>query len=108
MPVASPSPSPSPVAVSPSPSATPAAAPAAPVAATISVSFTGLAAGTYPVHVHSICNGSQAFHIVVVQSLVTAGGTGTIRVPSGYFGRGLCLIVYGSPLLSTVIATRRI
>ena len=106
-PVESASPSASPVTPSPSPSASPVAAPA-PRPATIAVTFTGLRSGTYPVHIHSICNGSQAFHIVVVQSLVSMGGTGTIGVPSGYFGRGLCLIVYGSPALSTVIATRRI
>ncbi len=60
-------------------------------------------------HVHSRCNGNQAFHIVVVESLrVTAMGTGAIEVPRGYFGRGLCLIVYANPSLSAVLTTRRI
>jgi hypothetical protein len=90
----------------PSPAPTPAAA-AAPTS--IAVSFSGLPVGTYPVHVHSICSGRQSFHITVVQSLgVGAGGRGTIDVPSSYFGRGLCLIVYTSPSLSAVLTTRPI
>jgi hypothetical protein len=96
----------SPTPASPSPAAAPAAAPAP---TSIAVSFSGLPAGTYPVHVHSICSGRQSFHITVVQSLrVGAGGSGTIDVPSSYFGRGLCLIVYTSPSLSAVLTTRPI
>jgi len=73
------------------------------------VAFSGLRAGTYPVHLHSRCNGSQGFHLTVVQSLrVASGGSGAIGVPSAYFGRGLCLIVYASPTLSTVLTTRPI
>jgi len=60
------------------------------------------------VHLHSICNGAQNFHITVLQSLVVGMGGGSIQVPSGYAGRGLCVIVYGSPSLTTVVATRRI
>jgi hypothetical protein len=61
------------------------------------------------VHVHSRCSGNQAFHIVVVESLrVNSGGTGVIEVPRGYFGRGLCLIVYANPSLSAVLTTRPI
>lgn len=74
----------------------------------MTVTFAGLPAGTYPVHVHSICSGSQAFHIAVMPSLVVRAGTGTVAVPSGYFGRGLCLIVYSSPALTGVLATRPI
>src|SRR5579859_6029024 len=67
---------------------------AAPAPASIAVTFSGLRAGTYPVHLHSICSGRASFHITVVQSLVVgAAGRGTIAVPSSYFGRGLCLIV---------------
>jgi hypothetical protein len=55
-----------------------------------------------------MCSGSQAFHITVLQTLVVRGGSGTIQVPSGYFGRGLCVIVYGTSSLSTVLTTRRI
>lgn len=72
------------------------------------VSFSGLAAGTFPVHLHSLCNGSQQFHITVLQSLVVRQGGGAIAVPSGYFGRGLCLIVYTSQTLSRVLTARRI
>jgi hypothetical protein len=82
---------------------------AAPAPTTIAVSFRGLPAGSYPVHVHSICSGRQSFHITVVQSLgVGSGGGGTIDVPSSYFGRGLCLIVYTGPSLSGVLTTRPI
>lgn len=100
---ASPPASPTPIVASPAASAVP-----APLPASIAVTFTGVPSGTYPVHIHSICNGSQAFHIVVVQSLAAAGGSGTIQVPSGYFGRGLCVIVYTSPAATRVLATRPI
>ena len=73
------------------------------------MSFSGLPGGTYPVHVHSRCNGNQAFHIITIESLrVNSGGGGSIEVPRGYFGRGLCLIVYGNPSLSAVLTTRPI
>ena len=74
------------------------------------VYFSGLPAGTYPVHLHSICSGAQNFHIAVLQTLgVHEGvGTGNIQVRSGYFGRGLCIIVYSSSSLSHVLTTRRI
>jgi hypothetical protein len=73
------------------------------------VAFSSLSTGTYPVHLHSRCNGSQGFHITVLQSLrIGAGGSGGIDVPSAYFGRGLCLIVYASPTLSAVLTTRPI
>jgi hypothetical protein len=61
------------------------------------------------VHLHSRCSGAQEFHIAVLQSLaINSAGSGAIEVPRGYFGRGLCVIVYGSPQLATVIATRQI
>jgi hypothetical protein len=83
-------------------SSTPSQSPASPC-------FSGLPVGTYPVHVHSICSGRQNFHITVVQSLgVGSGGRGTIDVPSSYFSRGLCLIVYTGPSLSAVLTTRSI
>lgn len=72
------------------------------------VAFSGLPNGTYPVHLHSVCSGSQQFHISVLQSLVVRQGAGAIAVPSGYFGRGLCVIVYSSPSLGSVLTTRRI
>lgn len=98
------SPTPSPIAsptASPKPDPTP--------SAYRLVSFSGLRAGLYPVHLHSRCDGSQQFHIVVLESLnVGTAGAGGIEVPRGYFGRGLCVIVYGSARLATVIATRTI
>jgi hypothetical protein len=75
----------------------------------MAVTFSGLRTGTYPVHLHSRCDGTQAFHITTLASLrVGVMGSGTIGVPRGDFGRGLCLIVYTSPSLSAVLTTRRI
>jgi len=107
-------PSPTPVLMSPSPSPSPTPAPLAShkqslAPASIAVFFSGLRSGTYPVHVHSRCNGSRSFHIVVVQSLrIGSTGSGAIEVASSYFGRGLCLIVYTSSSLSAVLTTRPI
>jgi hypothetical protein len=73
------------------------------------VSFSGLMTGIYPVHLHSACSGSQNFHIAVEQSLVVgSNGRGSILVASSTFGRGLCLIVYGSFTLARVLTVRRI
>ena len=95
------------VAASPTPAAQ--AAAAAPAPTSIAVTFSGLRSGNYPVHLHSRCSGRATFHITVVQSLtVGAGGIGTIDVPSSYFGRGLCLVVYTTPTLSAVMTTRQI
>ncbi len=44
----------------------------------------------------------------VLQSLVVRQGAGAISVPSGYFNRGLCVIVYTSPTLARVLTTKRI
>ena len=112
---------PAPSASSPAPVALASASPmpASPSAASTSgvlapppvvdVSFSRLPAGAYPVHVHSRCSGSQAFHIITVGSLrIMAGGTGAIGVPRGYFGRGLCLIVYANLSLTAVLTTRPI
>src|SRR5579859_8236354 len=95
-------------AVSPSASPASAAAALAPPA-NVPVSFSDLPGGTYPVHIHSRCSGNQAFHIITIESLrVNSGGGGSIEVPRGYFGRGLCLIVYANPSLSAVLTTRPI
>jgi hypothetical protein len=106
-PSASPTGSPVQTSASPTSSAVePSPAPSPVQPSTLAVPFSGLRTGTYPVHLHSRCNGGQAFHITVVQSLrVASGGSGAIGVPSAYFGRGLCLIVYASPVLSAVVAT---
>jgi hypothetical protein len=73
------------------------------------VYFSGLPAGTFPTHLHSQCSGAQTFHVTVLQSLVVNGaGAGAIAVPSGYFGRGLCVIVYTNSTLSRVLTTQPI
>jgi superoxide dismutase, Cu-Zn family len=88
-------------------SATPTAA--ATSAATRNVTFTELHMGTFPVHLHSACNGSQSFHIAVLGNLmVNSSGTGTIAVAAGDFGRGWCLIVYSDPSLQAAAAMRAI
>lgn len=102
-----PSPSPSATAL-PSPSPSPSPAAPAPRPSAYPVVFSGLPNGTYPVHLHSACSGSQQFHITVLQSLVVRQGAGGISVPAGYFGRDLCVIVYSSPALTRVLTTRRI
>ena len=85
------------------------AAPAPAAPSVMAVTFSGLRTGVYPVHLHSRCDGTQAFHLTTLASLhVGAMGSGTVGVPSGDFGRGLCLIVYTSPALSAVLTTRRI
>jgi hypothetical protein len=97
----SPSPSPLPQVESPAPRARPPASRA--------VVFSGLRPGTYPVHLHSRCNGSQGFHIIVLGSLrVEARGSGSINVSSSYFSRGLCVIVYSNTSVSAVLTTRPI
>ncbi|HEV2217747.1 MAG TPA: hypothetical protein VGV88_09245 [Candidatus Dormibacteraeota bacterium] len=76
---------------------------------TVPVTFTGLRAGIYPTHLHSRCSGSASFHITVLQTLVVgANGAGTIQVPSSYFGRGLCVIVYSGSSLTKVVAARAV
>jgi hypothetical protein len=98
----------SPAAQAPSPSPSPSPAEPAPRPATMPVAFAGLPSGTYLVHLHSACDGSQRFHITVLQSLVVRQGVGSIWVPSGYFNRGLCVIVYTSPAGDRVLTTKRI
>jgi len=73
------------------------------------VAFVGLRPGTYEVHLHSRCDGNQSFHILVLPSLrVAMSGSGSIEVPRGYFGRGLCVIVYANTTLSRVLTMRAI
>jgi Cu-Zn family superoxide dismutase len=92
-----------------SPSAGPTPTASAATAGMRNVTFTGLHMGTFPVHLHSRCNGSQSFHITVLDNLVVnSSGSGTVAVPAGDFGRGLCLIVYSDASLRTVAATRAI
>lgn len=74
---------------------------------TATVYFTSLPAGSYPVHLHSRCSPNPGFHLAVIGYLAVApGGQGAISVPAEDFGRGWCLIVYGSPGLQSVLTTR--
>lgn len=91
----------------PSPSPAVAIPAQVPAPTTIAVTFGGLPHGFYPTHLHSRCSGLQGFHITVLQRLVVgADGVGSIQVPSSYFGRGLCVIVYSSPSLSGVLSVK--
>ena len=73
------------------------------------VQFAGLRSGTYPVHLHSVCNGTQTFHLTILQSLqVAPKGSGSVEVPAADFGRGWCLIVYTDPSLARLLIVRPI
>ena len=108
-----PSPTPTPTSTAtatapPTPTATP-----TPTGGTTSqtkdVTLAGLAPGTYPVHLHSRCDGSQGFHITGLDNLViTRQGQGRIAVPNADFGKGWCVIVYTNASLQNVLATRMI
>jgi Cu-Zn family superoxide dismutase len=110
-PAPSPTPSPTPTSTVPAPP-TPAATPT-PAAGTASqtkdVILAGLAPGTYPVHLHSRCDGRQGFHIRGLDNLaVNRQGQGSVPVPNADFGRGWCVIVYTNASLQNVLATRMI
>jgi hypothetical protein len=104
-----PSPSPTPEATpiaTPTPAPPPAPQPQPDIGY---VRFTGLAAGTYPVHLHRICSGSQGYHLAYLPYLaVSAAGSGEIAVPAGYFGQGWCVVVYANRAQTSVAAYRPI
>jgi Cu/Zn superoxide dismutase len=108
-----PAPSPTPTPTStPTAPPTPTAAPT-PTGGTASqtkvVTFAGLAPGAYPVHVHSRCDGRQAFHITGLDNLViNRQGQGGVVVPNADFGKGWCVIVYTNASLQNVLAARTI
>ena len=72
------------------------------------VGFTGLASGSYPAHVHAICNGRQRYHIAYLPDLSVAAGSGALEVPTAYFGKGWCVIVYANRAATAVAAYRSI
>jgi hypothetical protein len=73
----------------------------------LAVGFTGLAPGSYPVHLHAICNGRQGYHIAYLPELnVSAAGSGAVEVPAAYFGKGWCLVVYANRSATAVAAYR--
>jgi hypothetical protein len=104
-----PPPSPSPAAEA-TPIATPTPAPLPPPPPEFGyVRFSGLAAGTYAVHLHRICSGSQGYHLAYLPNLaVSAGGGGEIAVLAGDFGQGWCVIVYANRAQTLVAAYRPI
>jgi hypothetical protein len=75
---------------------------------TRSLTFSGLPSGTYPVHLHRICDGRQGFHLAYLPSLHITASTGTILVPVADFGRSWCVIVYANQSATAVLTTRRI
>jgi hypothetical protein len=112
VPVSAPTPTPTPsatpiaVALTPLPPA-PTDPPAQ--AADLTVAFQGLPPGTYPVHLHSICNGRQGFHLAYLPNLyVSAMSTGRISVPAMDFGHGWCVVVYANRALTAVAGYRTI
>ena len=71
------------------------------------VVFTGLASGSYPAHLHAICNGRQRYHIAYLPDLsVAAAGSGALEVPAAYFGKGWCVVVYADRAATAVAAHR--
>jgi hypothetical protein len=73
------------------------------------VAFSHLPPGTYQVHLHAICNGSQGYLLAYLPNLfIGPGHTGQIQVPAGDFGRGWCVIVYSDAVHSIVLTTRPI
>jgi hypothetical protein len=117
---ATPSASAAPVSVpTPLPSTAPIAVAATPLppaptdlpaqASEFTVAFQGLRPGTYPVHLHSICNGRQAYHLAYLPNLsISAMGTGSVSVPAMDFGHGWCVVVYANSALTAVAAYRTI
>lgn len=75
----------------------------------VPVGFSHLPPGTYRVHLHAICSGSQAYHLAYLPDLVVgATHSGQVLVPIADFGRGWCVIVYADGPLNIVLATERI
>ena len=75
--------------------------------AQLPVAFSNLPPGTYQVHLHAICNGSQNYHLAYLPDLVV-GDThmGRITVPTADFGRGWCVIVYKNAARNIVLVTQ--
>ena len=91
------------------PIATPTPAPPAPQPDFLFVSFAGMASGTYPVHLHRVCSGTQGYHLAYLPYLdVSEKGSGGIAVPAADFGHGWCLIVYANRAAKAVAAYRPI
>jgi len=73
------------------------------------VAFSHLPPGTYQVHLHAICSGSQGYHLAYLPDLVVGSAhTGQVLVPTSDFGRGWCVIVYADAARSIVLVTQPI
>jgi hypothetical protein len=71
--------------------------------------FSQLPPGTYQVHLHAICNGSQGYHLAYLPDLVVgAAHAGNVLVPTADFGRGWCVIVYSDAARNIVLVTQPI
>jgi Cu/Zn superoxide dismutase len=82
-------------------------APPPPAAAPGTLLFSGLPPGAFPVHVHAVCNATQAYHLsVLAPLLVDSHGSGGISVPAANLAHGWCAIVYSDAGLRRVLAER--
>jgi hypothetical protein len=105
-----PTPEPTPTATpEPVAAAAPAPAPPPPPPASMTVRFGQLAPGSHPIHLHSICNGTQNFHITTIGAIAPDGAGGaSVTLPTSDFGRGWCLVVYTDASLTRVLNYRPI
>jgi hypothetical protein len=79
------------------------------IPAALPVGFSHLPPGTYEVHLHAICGGSQRYHLAYLPGLVVgAAHTGQVLVPTADFGRGWCVIVYADAVRNIVLVTQPI
>ena len=82
-------------------------APPPPAAAPGTLLFSGLPPGAFPVHVHAVCNATQAYHLsVLAPLLVDSHGSGGISVPAADLAHGWCAIVDADASLRRVLAER--
>lgn len=73
------------------------------------VVFSHLPPGTYQVHLHAICSGSQGYHLAYLPNLIVGSAhTGQVVVPTSDFGRGWCVIVYADAARNIVLVTQPI
>jgi glucose/arabinose dehydrogenase len=109
-PSSEPAPTPAPTpAATPEPVAAAPAPPAPPPPATMTVRFNQLPAGSHPIHLHSICSGTQNFHLATIGAIAPdAAGGASVTLSTNDFGRGWCLIVYTDASLTRVLNYRPI
>jgi hypothetical protein len=75
----------------------------------MTVRFNQLPAGSHPIHLHSICSGTQNFHLATIGAIAPdAAGGASVTLSTSDFGRGWCLIVYTDASLTRVLNYRPI